>query len=61
MRIFVFDLDAKQGWHPLPTYIPLGFWVGGQLKKPRKTHLCVKIIDFFRKKFQIILGFSNFL
>jgi hypothetical protein len=35
-----------QGWHPLSTYPPTHwfFWVGGQLKKPRKTHFCVKII-----------------
>jgi hypothetical protein len=63
LKFFRPDFLWGQGWHPLPTYPPTHwvFWVGGQLKKPRKTHFCVKIIDLFRKKIHIILGYSNFL
>jgi hypothetical protein len=53
------DLGLAPTTH-LPTH-PLVFWVGGQLKNPRKTPFCVKIFDLLWKKIQIILGYSNFL
>jgi hypothetical protein len=53
-------LISVQGWHPLSTYPP-GFFGGWVDKKAQKNPLLSKNHRFFRKKFLIILGYSNFL